>query len=483
MLGSLPLALAQAASYMDSNGSMPVSRFLTVYRTQTGEASVLAKILPDYPESLATTWLLHFRALQSESPAALELLQLLAFVGGSTKIRVDLFLSRPDLLRPELAGHLRQASLTEVGREETVGRLVRAGLALREGDDFIRVHPMVSAATRRQLGNRSASWAHQVIRLLAELIPQNPWEHRNWLLCRELVSHVVAAADHSPHSVETATALLKIGQYLAAIGQYQEALGIIERAYQLEVDLLGPDHQRVAVSLTNLGNAQLGLERHEAALASLTRALELKERHFGAESTDVAVTLTNLGRAQRQSGRLDEANKSLERACRLYPSADPRLVSAMTNLGIVQRDLEAYAEAKKSFEGALRLGDRLAEADPVRLANALSNLGGIQAILEDLAGARANLERALKILAAIDGAADHPHLAETLLLLADVTERLGDRTAALGHYRQALKIFGSRNDLQAQAAAVKTRVEQLTRSTWRRFPGARSGGSRAGGVR
>ena len=80
-LGDLPLALAQAAAYIDAR-AVTISGYLALYRDP-----VLARRLRDeglesgeYPASVARTWLLSFGQLAGDRPAAVELLRLCAFL-------------------------------------------------------------------------------------------------------------------------------------------------------------------------------------------------------------------------------------------------------------------------------------------------------------------------------------------------------------------------------------------------------------------
>ena len=77
-LGDLPLALAQAAAYIDATG---LSLSAYVQRLQTHLEAFLGRGAgsPEYPETVATTWTMAFAALQEAQPAALSLLKLSAF--------------------------------------------------------------------------------------------------------------------------------------------------------------------------------------------------------------------------------------------------------------------------------------------------------------------------------------------------------------------------------------------------------------------
>jgi hypothetical protein len=77
-LGDLPLALAQAAAYIDATG---LSLHAYVQQLQTHLETLLRRGAgsPEYPATVATTWTMAFDALQEAQPAALSLLKLCAF--------------------------------------------------------------------------------------------------------------------------------------------------------------------------------------------------------------------------------------------------------------------------------------------------------------------------------------------------------------------------------------------------------------------
>src|SRR5262249_39619519 len=68
-LGDLPLALAQAAAYIDTRATT-ISGYLTLYRDSSIARRLRAEGLEseEYPESVARTWLLHFDQLSRERP-------------------------------------------------------------------------------------------------------------------------------------------------------------------------------------------------------------------------------------------------------------------------------------------------------------------------------------------------------------------------------------------------------------------------------
>ena len=76
-LGGLPLALEQAAAYIQASGDS-LAGYLALFRQR--RADMLGRGEPTgYPETVATTWSLAFEDLQQAAPGAAGLLRLLAF--------------------------------------------------------------------------------------------------------------------------------------------------------------------------------------------------------------------------------------------------------------------------------------------------------------------------------------------------------------------------------------------------------------------
>ncbi|MGH3927117.1 MAG: hypothetical protein ACRDTT_30330 [Pseudonocardiaceae bacterium] len=99
-LGDLPLALEQAASYIDQTG-MGLSDYLELFRHRRDE--LLPRGQPTvYQGTVDTTWRLSFDRVAEASPAAAQLLELCALLAPEG-ISVDLLRADPALLPDELA--------------------------------------------------------------------------------------------------------------------------------------------------------------------------------------------------------------------------------------------------------------------------------------------------------------------------------------------------------------------------------------------
>ena len=256
-LGDLPLALAQAAAYIDAR-AVTISGYLALYRDP-----VLARRLRDegldsgeYPASVARTWLLTFGQLSGDRPAAVDLLRLYAFLDPD-----DIDLNVLAAAAAE-AGTVLAAVLGDpLERAETAGALARTSLVTATAEGRLRVHRLVQAVTRDQLDeDQFAAWSGRALSLVVAVFPGEPEDHRSWPVCASVAPHVEAATAHTecyPDLAVTRGRLLgQLGIYLRASEQFRAALNVLERALAIDEAANGPDHPDVAITLTHLGTVQ-----------------------------------------------------------------------------------------------------------------------------------------------------------------------------------------------------------------------------------
>jgi Tfp pilus assembly protein PilF len=462
-LGDLPLALAQAAAYIDIRG-LTIGAYLDLYRDP-----VIAQRLRDegldsdeYPASVARTWLLHFDDLCRECPAAVELLRLCAFLDPD-----DIDLGIIATAAGEAGEVLAAALVDRLKRVDTVGSLARASLFAVPADGHVRVHRLVQAVTRDQLDDDQARvWTERALMVVSAAFPTDPENYESWPVCAGLAADVEAVVAHSEAYPELAAqggALLNsLGIYLTASGQYRAARDVLERTLAIKEGVFGRSHSDVAGTLNNLGILQHKLGDLGAARASLERALAIEEATYGLSHPELGATLTTLGGVQHQQGDLGAARASLERGLAIkeaaYGLSHVKVAGTLLNLGLVQRDLRDLSAARASLERALVIFTAECGPDDPQVAGALGNLANVQRLLGDYAAARINLKRALAILEAAYGP-DHPDVAGTLVNLGLTQYSLGDPQAGGAQLERALSIseaaFGPSHP---QVAAVLTAI-------------------------
>ena len=165
-LGGLPLALEQAAAYVQASGDS-LARYLASFRRRP---DLLGRGEPiGYRDTVATTWRLAFENLQEAEPRAVGLLRLLAFCAPEA-IPVRLLLQpRPELskhLGNEVAPVLVPLLEDELAADDAIAALRRYSLVAPAADGSVSVHMLVQAVTLGQMPAEMAQeWRQAASRL------------------------------------------------------------------------------------------------------------------------------------------------------------------------------------------------------------------------------------------------------------------------------------------------------------------------------
>ncbi len=398
-LGDLPLALAQAAAYIDAR-SMTIREYLELYRDP-----VLAQRLRDsgldsaeYPASVARTWLLSFTQLSGEHPAAVELLRLCAFLDPD-----DIDLELLSAGREETGEVLCWVLGDRLGRIEAVGALASSSLATVPVEGHLRVHRLVQAVTRDQLDDGQAvEWVKRTLNLAEAIQPPEPADYRSWPVYASLAPHIEAVAEHASSypdlGRDISSLLWNLGIYLSASGQLRAARTTFERVLAINEAVYGPEHLEVARALNNLGIVQTQLGELGDARTTFERTLALKEAALGPGDPDVGVTLTNLGIVEAQLGELDDARKKLERGLAMMEAGSspdhPSVGRILIHLGSVEAQLGELDDARTSTERGLAIYEAAYGPNHLDVVIALMDLSIIQLQQWKLMDARTSIIRA-----------------------------------------------------------------------------------------
>ena len=151
-LGGLPLALEQAAAYVQASGES-LAGYLALFRQRRPE--LLGRGEPTgYPETVATTWRVAFEDLQQAAPGAAGLLRLLAFCAPEAVPLRLLLQPRPGLsgrLGEEVAPVLGPLLEDELAAGDAIAALRRYSLISPPADGSVSVHRLVQAVTADQM--------------------------------------------------------------------------------------------------------------------------------------------------------------------------------------------------------------------------------------------------------------------------------------------------------------------------------------------
>jgi len=456
-LGDLPLALEQAAAYIEATGES-LSGHLRMFRERRAE--LLKRPSPSSDSTVAATWELSFQQVERRSPPAAALLNLCAFLAPDD-IPLDIVQQAPELPEP-----LAEAAADAVQFDDAIAALRRFSLVSRSGD-ALSVHRLVQAVTRERLAEEARKrWAAAAARSVNRAFPIDSDDVRTWPACSRLLPHALAAADHcEPLAVapaETARLLNQAGVYLHGRAEFPRARTCFERALKIDEAAHGLDHPNVAACVNNLGLVLQAQGDLAAARACYERALKINEAAYGLDHPNVAACVNNLGLVLQAQGELAGARACFERALKIdeaaYGPDHPKVAIRVNNLGGVLHDQGDLAGARACHERALKIAEAAYGPEHPNVATSVNNLGSVLLDQGDLAGARACFERALKIDEAAYGP-EHPKVATDVNNLGRVLQNQGDLGGARACFERALKIAEAA--LSPDHPNVATRVNNL----------------------
>jgi Tetratricopeptide repeat/NB-ARC domain len=245
-LGDLPLALEQAAAYMDETHTSPAA-YLGLYRVHGAELLALGEPLTT-EKTVTTIWQVALDRLGA-IPSAPELLRLFAFLAPDNIPRAMLD-EHADAL-PELLGRTVRRPLTF---NQAVGALGRYSVVTVTKDSF-RLHCLVQTVVRTSLSSEEQQhWASAAVRLVDAAFP-DPDDVATWPACAVLLPHVLAVVDHAQGmEVElevTARLCSKAGLYLWDRGQFRQTTPLQEQALAIRRRVLGDDHPDTLTSMND----------------------------------------------------------------------------------------------------------------------------------------------------------------------------------------------------------------------------------------
>ena len=425
-MGGLPLALEQAAAYMQATGTT-LARYLPIF--QARQADLLARgEASGHPVDVAATLGLALSRLADEAPAAAGLMRVLAFLAPEP-VPLALLLAdeqAASLFGPEVAAAVGPLLGDPLAAGDAITALRRYSLVSPAGDGLVLVHRLVQAVTRAQLSEEAAAqWKQAAAALVDAAVPAAPRLPAAWPVYAVLLPHARAVLDLTGDSMS------QIAQYLGASGSYPAARDLsqlIADAYR-EGDAYGPEHPDTLAAYVELAFWTGRTGDVAGARDQFAALLPIVARVLGAECPETLAARVEVarwtGEAGDAAGARDQLAALLPIFNRVLGAEHPDTLTARVNLARWTGLAGDAAGARDQLAAQLPIMDRvLGPGHPETLA-ALSNLASSTGRAGDAAGARDQLAALLPIFARVLGA-EHSDTLITRAGLAYWTGEAGD---------------------------------------------------------
>ncbi|OJJ98904.1 hypothetical protein ASPACDRAFT_53097 [Aspergillus aculeatus ATCC 16872] len=281
-LAFLPLAISQAAAYINENG-ISFERYMLLLGEQ--EESTIEMLSEEFEDDgryaeiqnpVATTWLGSFLQIQQMDQTASDYLSFMACISPR---------NIPESILPATASAKRKV--------EALGLLKAYSFVSIQGDDStLSVHRLVHLAIRNWLRKRESlkSWVEKVGNRLAQVFPNS--NHDNRRKWRDYLPHalyLVNSAEFQAHQDKYHHFLARIGGCLQSDGRYSGAEIIFRNVLEIREKGCGLEHPDTLTS-----------GKHAEAEAMHRRDLEGSEKALGPEHPDILTSMHKLAFTLKQ---------------------------------------------------------------------------------------------------------------------------------------------------------------------------------------
>jgi CO dehydrogenase nickel-insertion accessory protein CooC1 len=348
-LGHLPLAVEQASAWLEQTG-MTAQAYVRELTTQATRILALNRP-PDYQTPVVATWNLSFERLKERSPAAVRLLQLLAFFSPGP-IAMDLFYCDElnTALLPFDESLSEQLMFPRVIREISRFALVKVDQA----SNSLQIHRLVQAVIRSQMTDEEQiDVQHEVHKILAANRPRQGEtdDPSNWATFEVIWPHLEPSRAELCDDPRTRQLLIDWVRYQWKHGEYEACLNQAERLQNLWIHQLGADHSQTLHLQFQIANVLRSQGNFNEARDLDTYVLERQRDVLGPDHLLTLMTAGGLGADLRALGEFQAAlasdKETFETFKEEFGEDYPRTLFAAHNLACSLRLVGDYAAARR----------------------------------------------------------------------------------------------------------------------------------------
>lgn len=454
-LGDLPLAVVQASAWLEQTG-MPARAYVSELSTRA--TRILALNRPaDYPLPVVATWNMSFDQLRDRSPAAVRLLQILAFCSPGP-VSTNLLYSDATLqsLQPY------DSTLSDV---LMLGRIVRdisrfALVKVDPGSNSLQIHRLVQAVIRAQMTDQERIDArHELHKILAGARPERGEtdDPANWGTFEIIWPHLGPSEAEECDDPRTRQLLIDWVRYQWKVGEYEACLSLANRLEAAWSSQRGADDPQTLILSFHIANVMRSQGRFREARDLDLAVLDRQRKVLGKDHPYTLMTAGSLAADHRALGDFGEALASDKRTYASFKEQfgedHPRTLTAAFNLAISYRLTGDYAAAVQLDRDTLQRRRVVLSADhPYTLGTAADLAIEIRAegaFRESVDLLRPTLDKYREVLGE-----DMIESLRTATSLAVSLRKAGDQTEAMKLAQDTYSRFERRYGTQSPEARI-----------------------------
>ena len=427
-LGGLPLALEQAAAYIQATGDT-LAGYLASFQQRRPDMLARGEAT-GYDSTVAATWALTFEQLEQSAPQAAGLLRLLACCAPEAVPLRLLLQSRTGLaeqLGSQVAVVLVPLLEDELAAGDAIAALRGYSLISAAGSGLVSVHRLVQAVTADQMpAELAAGWRQAAAAVIQAALPGDPRVPADWPMFALLLPHAQVALAAGSEG------MARVASYLGRSGSYQAARELYRGVFDARVRALGPEHPDTLTARSNLALWTGEAGDVAGARDQFAALLPIRERVSGPEHPETLTARASLaywtGEAGDAAGARDQLAALLPDIQRILGPEHPDTLATRANLARWTGKAGDAARARDQYSALLPVTARVLGPEHPDTLAARSNLAYWTGYAGDAAGARDQFAALLPVDERVLGP-EHP---DTIADRGNLGRWIGDAGDAAG---------------------------------------------------
>jgi tetratricopeptide (TPR) repeat protein len=367
----LPLAIAQAAAFINENG-ITLGCYLSLLAEQ--EEEVIALLSEEFEDDgrycniknpVATTWLISFEQIQQRNSLAAQYLSFMSCVDPK---------GIPQSLLPP--GSSQKEETEAIGTLDAYSFVSR-----RPGNPVLDLHRLVHLATRNWLRKerKLAQWTERVIVRLEEVFPDDDPKNRSVWRRYLPHTHYALQADLTDKDWTCRMDLIwRYGLCLYQDGHWDEAEVEIIQVLEMRKRVLGPDHPSTLASMAALASTYKEQGRWNEAEKLYMQVVETRKAVLGPDHPSTLASMAALASTYRNQGRWNEAEKLgmqvMETSKAVLGADHPDTLTTMASLASTYWNQGRWNEAEKLFIQVIETSKAVLGAEHPDTLTSMGNL-------------------------------------------------------------------------------------------------------------
>jgi nucleoside phosphorylase/tetratricopeptide (TPR) repeat protein len=341
-LAFLPLAIAQAAAYINKKRLDLATYLKLLQNEENGAAEILSEDFGDpgryrdIENAVITTWLVSFKQIRHQDPLAADFLSFIACIDPRNIPQSLLPAPRSEKKRLDALGLLDAYSFT--ARQETA----------------INMHRLVHIATRNWLrkNGQFSHWIQRVADQLEKVFPDNHYSNRR--LWRDYLPHALTLLHENEFIKEQGVYIdlvQRVADCLTSDGRCLESEGLYKKVLAINETTQGPKHPSTLRSIANLASTYRNQGRWDKAEELQVHVMKASKTVLGDKHPDTLTSIANLASTYRNQGHWDKAEELqvhvMEASKTVLGDKHPSTLTSIANLASTYRNQGQWDKAEE----------------------------------------------------------------------------------------------------------------------------------------